>query len=45
MNPLITIKESLIHHKGVFAVQNIKKGTKIIEYIVGEEHKVEVKRN
>lgn len=33
MNPLIKIKESAIHHKGVFAEKDILKGTKIIEYI------------
>lgn len=32
-NTLITIKESAIHSKGIFAAQDIKQGTKIIEYI------------
>jgi len=30
---LILVKESKIHHKGVFAKKDISKGTKIIEYI------------
>lgn len=30
---LIIIKESKIHHKGIFAAKDIEKGTKIIEYI------------
>jgi uncharacterized protein len=32
-NSLIIVDESSIHHKGVFAVQDIPKGTRIIEYI------------
>jgi SET domain-containing protein len=30
---LIIVKESKIHHKGVFASKDIAKGTKVIEYI------------
>ncbi|MBS3170420.1 SET domain-containing protein-lysine N-methyltransferase [Candidatus Woesearchaeota archaeon] len=33
MNNLVVIKESKVHGKGVFAVQDIKKGTKVIEYL------------
>ena len=33
INEYIIIKESKIHHKGVFALKDIPKGTKIIEYI------------
>jgi hypothetical protein len=32
----IEVRESSIHHKGVFALEPIKKGTKVIEY-VGEK--------
>lgn len=32
-NKKIIVKKSKIHGKGVFAVKNIKKGTKIIEYL------------
>ncbi len=30
---LVVVKNSRIHHKGVFAKKNIKKGEKIIEYV------------
>jgi SET domain-containing protein len=33
---MVIVKESSIHHKGVFAKKNITKGTRIIEY-VGEK--------
>lgn len=32
-SPYIIVKSSGIHNKGVFAKKNIKKGTKIIEYV------------
>lgn len=32
-NALFVVKNSGIHHKGVFAARDIKKGTKIIEYV------------
>ena len=31
MNPLVTVKQSPLHGKGVFATQNIAKGTVIVE--------------
>jgi len=33
MNEYIIVKKSSVHNKGVFAKKNIKKGTKIIEYV------------
>lgn len=35
-NPLIEVSRSGIHHKGVFARERIRRGTKVIEY-VGEK--------
>lgn len=32
-SPYIEVRNSRIHHKGVFAVRDIPKGTKIIEYV------------
>ncbi|MBS3162378.1 SET domain-containing protein [Candidatus Woesearchaeota archaeon] len=33
MNSKIIVKESKVHGKGVFALEDIKKGTKLLEYI------------
>ena len=33
MNKLVIVKESKVHGKGVFAFVDIKKGTKVIEYL------------
>jgi SET domain-containing protein len=33
MHKLILVKESAIHHKGVFAKEDIPKGIKVIEYV------------
>lgn len=33
LNPYINVKNSSIHNRGVFAKRNIRKGTRIIEYL------------
>lgn len=43
-NEYASIRESSIHHKGVFATKDIPKGTKIIEYVGEKVTKEESKK-